>query len=80
MARMRRSTRPDLGVERIDPAGLDPEPPVGDRAQFRLQKDKMRLRLEDLDSKEREYFVVSMTPRIDSTAADATSIRLNHLQ
>ncbi|HXM66797.1 MAG TPA: hypothetical protein VN911_08705 [Candidatus Acidoferrum sp.] len=53
--------------------------PVGDQAQFRLQKDKMLLRVEDLDSKEREYIVVSMTPRSDSTA-DATQVRLNHLQ
>jgi hypothetical protein len=54
--------------------------PVGERAQFRLQKDKMLLRVEDLDSKEREYIVVSMAPRSDSTAADATPSRLNHLQ
>jgi hypothetical protein len=54
--------------------------PVGEQAQFRLQKDKMLLRVEDLDSKEREYVVVSMTPRSDSTAADATPARLNHLQ
>jgi hypothetical protein len=54
--------------------------PVGERAQFRLQKDKMLLRMEDLDSKEREYIVVSMTPRSDSSTADATPSRLNHLQ
>jgi hypothetical protein len=54
--------------------------PVGDQAQFRLQKDKMLLRVEDLDSKEREYVVVSMTPRSDSTSADATPVQLNHLQ
>jgi hypothetical protein len=54
--------------------------PVGDQAQFRLQKDKMLLRVEDLDSKEREYIVVSMTPRSDSTAADSTPVRMNHLQ
>jgi hypothetical protein len=53
--------------------------PVGERAQFRLDKDKMMLRVEDLDSKEREYVVVSMTPRGDSTA-DASPARLNHLQ
>ncbi|MCU1300265.1 MAG: hypothetical protein JWQ87_549 [Candidatus Sulfotelmatobacter sp.] len=53
--------------------------PVGDQAQFRLNKDKMLLRVEDLDSKEREYIVVSMTPRADSTA-DASPARLNHLQ
>ena len=40
--------------------------PVGEQAQFRLQKDKMLLSVEDLDSKEREYVVVSMTPRSDN--------------
>jgi hypothetical protein len=54
--------------------------PVGEQAQFRLQKDKMLLRVEDLDSKEREYIVVSMTPRSDSSTADATPSRTNHLQ
>jgi hypothetical protein len=54
--------------------------PVGERAQFRLQKDKMILRVEDLDSKEREYIVVSMTPRSDSNSADASAPHMNHLQ
>lgn len=54
--------------------------PVGEQAQFRLQKDKMLLRVEDLDNKEREYIVVSMTPRSDSSSADATPSRVNHLQ
>ena len=54
--------------------------PVGERAQFRLQKDFMLLRVEDLNRKERAYTVVSMTSRSDSTAADATPSRLNHLQ
>ena len=54
--------------------------PVGEQAQFRLQKDKMLLRVEDLDGKEREYIVVSMTPRSDSNTADAAPVRLNHLQ
>ena len=53
--------------------------PVGEKAQFRLEKDKMMLRVEDLDSKEREYLVVSMTLRAD-TKADASTSRLNHLQ
>jgi hypothetical protein len=53
--------------------------PVGERAQFRLDKDKMLLRVEDLDSKERQYIVVSMTPRSESTA-DASPAHLNHLQ
>ena len=54
--------------------------PVGEQAQFRMQKDKMLLRVEDLDSKEREYIVVSMTPRSDSSTAEAAPTRPNHLQ
>jgi hypothetical protein len=54
--------------------------PVGETVQFRLEKDKMQLRVEDIDSKERQYIVVSMTPRSDSIAAGATPVRLNHLQ
>ena len=54
--------------------------PVGEKAQFRLAKDKMLLRMEDLDGKEREYLVVSMTPRADATSAEASPSRLNHLQ
>lgn len=54
--------------------------PVGEPAQFRLQKDKMLLRVEELDGKEREYVVVSMTPRSENSTSDATSVRLNHLQ
>ncbi len=40
--------------------------PVGDKAQFRMDKDKMKLQVEDLDDKERDYLVVSMTPRGES--------------
>lgn len=54
--------------------------PVGERAQFRTEKDKLLLRVEGLDDKEREYTVVSMTPRSDSSAADASPARVNHLQ
>jgi hypothetical protein len=54
--------------------------PVGEPAQFRLQKDKMLLRMDALDSKEHEYIVVSVAPRSDSSSADATPTRLNHLQ
>lgn len=54
--------------------------PVGDQAQFRLEKDKMLLRVEDLDNRERQYTVVSMTPRTDSSTAEAQPLRLNHLQ
>ena len=55
--------------------------PVGDQAQFRLEKDKLVLRVEGVDnSKERDYTVVSITPRTDASAADANSVHLNHLQ
>ena len=54
--------------------------PVGEQAQFRLEKDKMVLRVEDLDNKDREYVVVSMTPRTDSSTADAAPAHINHLQ
>ena len=46
--------------------------PVGEQAQFRMQKDKMILRVEDLDDKDREYTVVSMTPREDSSPDKAS--------
>jgi hypothetical protein len=46
--------------------------PVGEQAQFRLQKDKMILRVEDLDDKDRDYTVVSMTPRDDSSPEKAS--------
>jgi hypothetical protein len=37
-----------------------------------MQKDKMILRVEDLDDKDREYTVVSMTPREDSSPEKAS--------
>jgi hypothetical protein len=46
--------------------------PVGQRAQFYLEKDKMKLRVEDLDDKDREYVVVSMMPRQSNTADAGT--------
>ncbi len=53
--------------------------PVGEDVRFRLQNGKMHLRVLALDNKEREYMVLSMTPRGES-AADAAPIHLNHLQ
>jgi hypothetical protein len=40
--------------------------PIGESAQFRLHKDKLLLRVPETDGKEREYIVVSMTPRGDA--------------
>lgn len=37
--------------------------PVGAKAQFRREKDHIRLQFEDLGAKDRDYIVVSMTPR-----------------
>jgi hypothetical protein len=48
--------------------------PVGAHAQFRIEKDKMLLRVEDMDNKEREFSVVSMAPRTDNTAANAAAV------
>jgi hypothetical protein len=48
---------------------------VGEKAQFRIEKDKMLLQMEDLDSKEREYSVVSMTPRQDSKPAETAATK-----
>jgi hypothetical protein len=53
-------------VEEKHPALL----PVGEQAEFRLKKDKMLLRIPEVDKKEREYIVVSMT----ATAELATEI------
>jgi hypothetical protein len=50
--------------------------PIGEKAQFRLDKDKILLRVEDLDDKEREYFVVSMAP--NDSAAQASTVN-SHL-
>jgi len=41
--------------------------PVGEDAQFRIQKDKLVLKIDELDGKERDYTVVSMTP-VDPSA------------
>src|SRR6478736_6282156 len=46
--------------------------PVGQTAQFRIHKDKMLLQVEDADAKEREYSVVSMTPRQQKSADNRT--------
>ena len=39
--------------------------PIGETARFRLHKDKLILQVPEADGKEREYIVVSMTPRQD---------------
>jgi hypothetical protein len=48
--------------------------PVGEKAQFRMDKDKMLLRVEDMDDKEREYTVISMVPRDADVSASTSSV------
>jgi len=48
--------------------------PVGEQAQFRMDKDKMILRVEDLDDKDRQYSVTSMKPR-DDAGPDKASLK-----
>ena len=56
--------------------------PVGGIAMFRIDKDKMILRSEDLDDKEREYNVISIAPRpsTSDSGAQTSASRLNHMQ
>jgi len=51
--------------------------PIGNKAQFRMDKDKIVLRVEDLDDKEREYEVVSMVPRdsADPTTSSSSPVK-----
>jgi hypothetical protein len=53
--------------------------PVGASAQFRLDKDRMLMRVEQLDNKEREFVIVSVKP-VGDNSADAAPARVNHLQ
>ena len=47
--------------------------PVGESAEFRLHKVKMLLRVPEADGKEREYIVVSVTPRADAADTKASA-------
>jgi hypothetical protein len=47
--------------------------PVGETAEFRIQKDKMLLHMLEAESKDREYIVVSMTLRADAAEAKASA-------
>jgi hypothetical protein len=47
--------------------------PIGETAQFRISKDKLILRVPELNDKEHEYVVVSMTPREPDHAAVAVT-------
>lgn len=39
--------------------------PIGETAEYRIHKDRLLLRVPEAGDKEREYIVVSMTPRTD---------------
>jgi hypothetical protein len=54
--------------------------PVGERAQFRIDKGVILLHMDGVDNKERRYVVVSISPRAESNTADAGPRHLNHLQ
>jgi hypothetical protein len=43
--------------------------PVGETAEFRIQKDRLFLKITEMDDKERDYSVVSMTP-VESLTAE----------
>lgn len=46
--------------------------PIGEAAEFRIDKDKLVLRVPEANDKEHEYSVVSITPRTDVQDARAT--------
>jgi len=48
--------------------------PIGETAQFRIQKDKLILRVPEGDGKEREYAVISMVPREDVEKTQAARV------
>jgi len=52
--------------------------PVGETAEFRIHKDKMILRVAEADDKDREYIVVSMTPREDVAENRRTAAQISH--
>jgi hypothetical protein len=43
--------------------------PIGGQAQFRITKGRMHVLVPELDNKEREFIVVSVTQRTDETAS-----------
>lgn len=44
--------------------------PIGEIAWFRIHKDKLVLKVSEMDDKEREYIVVSMVPRAAENGAE----------
>jgi hypothetical protein len=52
--------------------------PIGETAEFRVHKDKLLLRVPEADGKEREYIVLSMTPRTDVAENRDATAHVNH--
>lgn len=52
--------------------------PVGETAEFRIHKDKMILHVAEADDKDREYIVISMTPREDVADNHRTTAQVSH--
>jgi hypothetical protein len=50
---------------------------IGEAAEFRIHKDKLLLRVPEADGKEREYVVLSMTPRTDVAENRAATAQAN---
>jgi hypothetical protein len=47
--------------------------PIGETANFRMHKDHLLVQVPEADGKEREYIVVSMTPRQEAPPAQVAS-------
>jgi hypothetical protein len=54
--------------------------PIGETAHFRIHKDKLLLQVPETGDKEREYIVVSMTPRGDVPAGSQSAAKMAPLQ
>jgi hypothetical protein len=51
--------------------------PIGEIAEFRIHKDKLLLRVPEAGGKEREYIVLSMTPRTEEAENRAATAHAN---
>jgi hypothetical protein len=45
--------------------------PIGEKAEYRIEKDRMRLRVPEMDSREREFTVVAVSQRTDADTQTA---------
>jgi hypothetical protein len=49
--------------------------PIGETAEFRIKKDRLYLRVVEMDDQEREYFVLSMAPTSPAVTAENAPTR-----